>query len=83
MFPKKVKAYTGEKVVFRCASSGDNEPVLRWNVKDLYGVHAENGLLTFESVAMENNGFYVCTASNRYSTVSTKVKLHVVGSMYL
>ena len=82
VFPKKAKAYVGEKVVFRCASSGESDPILRWNVRNSYRVHATDGLLTFESVTIENNGLYVCTASNRYGTVSTKVKLHVTGSKY-
>lgn len=83
VFPKKLQTYIGEKAVFRCASSGQNKPLLRWNVKNVLGVNADEGLLTFDSVARENTGYYVCTASNQYSTVSTKVKLIVMERKYI
>lgn len=82
MFPKNLHASAGEKVVFRCASSGQNDPTVQWNVKRKHGVDVEEGLLTFDSVLPENSGLYVCTASNQYGTVSTKVKLKVVDRTY-
>ena len=78
MYPAKITAKVGDKVTFRCASSGQPEPSIQWSSSKGKRPKTDSGLMTFEAVDWKDSGTYVCTASNPYGAVSAKVKLKVV-----
>lgn len=77
----------GESVVLDCVSSGTPRPVVSWFYdsvplpnQDLPHIQqASNDSLVISVVVKEDEGMYICRASNQAGTESATVSLRVYG----
>lgn len=86
VFPTNSTVLEGEKVVFQCNKSGIPTPTVTWSriggtLPDT-AVISESGLLKIESVSFNDQGVYLCTATNSEGSATAKARLKVTGMYY-
>ena len=90
-----VTKFSGESVKITCATYGDPDPVMKWFKMNGDGerkelsykgessayqrVFYEDGVLTVNEIIKDDEGSYVCEASNTAGKDSKVVKLNVTG----
>eukprot|EP00057_Strongylocentrotus_purpuratus_P009094 XP_011663568.1 PREDICTED: hemicentin-2 [Strongylocentrotus purpuratus] len=80
--PTDQSVVVGGRVTFPCGASGSPTPAIEWRkeVGDLPTNRIQEpaaGWLRITGIEISDSGFYVCTASNSITTVSTRVHLIV------
>ncbi|XP_063959464.1 hemicentin-1-like isoform X2 [Lytechinus pictus] len=82
MVPIDQSVVVGGRVTFPCSATGSPTPTIEWR-KELSDLPTDRiqepavGWLRITGIEVTDSGFYVCTASNSITTVSTRVQLIV------
>ncbi|CAL1546871.1 unnamed protein product [Lymnaea stagnalis] len=80
--PRYLQVKTGARVEFRCVAGGNPRPAVRWTKgRDgplpSYVYTDETGVLRIESVRMEDQSEYHCTATNSEGTATIRTIIYV------
>ncbi|MEQ2230758.1 hypothetical protein ILYODFUR_032693, partial [Ilyodon furcidens] len=74
--PAPINIISGETLQLNCSAEGNPDPLYNWTLPSNKGHHTEK-TLTVESVDFQDGGQYVCTVSNKVSTVSVRFNVTV------
>lgn len=83
---KDVQIRDGETMTIECAVSGDPEPQISWSKNgkiisssEIIDLKYKNGVakLTINEIFPEDEGLYVCTATNSVGSTDTQCRLTV------
>ncbi|KAK5613560.1 hypothetical protein CRENBAI_019603 [Crenichthys baileyi] len=74
--PAPINIISGKTLQLNCSAEGNPDPLYNWTLPSNKGHHSEK-TLTVESVDFQDGGQYVCTVSNKVSTVSVRFNVTV------
>uniref|UniRef100_A0A3P9HHI1 Ig-like domain-containing protein n=1 Tax=Oryzias latipes TaxID=8090 RepID=A0A3P9HHI1_ORYLA len=77
--PKVMKVQVGHTVELPCVPKGVPEPTVTW-IKDLKEYQASpDGSLVLKTVTLEDEGTYMCTASNTAGRDEARIRVVIQG----
>ena len=76
IIPNNLRLTVGQTAVFKCITSGDPAPTVHWSrqMEESDGsislveddrLYIDGGVLSIQNVTLDDEGFYVCAASNK------------------
>ncbi|MED6248480.1 hypothetical protein ATANTOWER_000947 [Ataeniobius toweri] len=80
--PAPINIISGKTLQLNCSAEGNPDPLYSWTLPSNKGHHTEK-TLTIESVDFQDGGRYVCTVSNKVSTVSVRFNVTVQKNILL
>lgn len=88
---KNMEVRDGESLTLECAVNGDPEPQIFWSKNgkaisssEIMDLKYKNGIakLTINEIFPEDEGLYVCTATNSIGSTNTQCQLSVIREYY-
>lgn len=89
---KNIEILDGEKLALSCSVNGDPEPQISWtkngqkiSSSEIMELKYKNGIasLTINEVFPEDDGEYICTATNSIGSTETKSKVTIKSKFFL
>ncbi|XP_058491292.1 hemicentin-1 [Solea solea] len=88
--PVDVAANVGENITLPCVARGFPQPTVSWRRQDGRQIltrtsdhsrtkQLENGHLLIQSVWLDDEGLYICEATNQFGTSTTEARVSVTG----
>lgn len=80
--PRVIKVQVGHSVELPCVAKGSPEPTLTWTKDGKTYAASPDGSLALTNVGLDDDGVYICSATNAAGRDEAQVKVLVQGGSW-